>query len=197
MKNIVLSLAVAALLAACSSGTTVAPLPSSVTSQFEGPFSNQNNSQRGTIRLDLVQDSAGAVSGNLIVNSTGFRCLANSPVTGTSDGFNTSLTSTLTRRRFQITSTERVEETDDNGNRIVRNVVTETFSDTGTEGRVVTINAAGNEVTTVTTSTEVMGNVSFVLAITNNGNTLSGTYVTDGTVCSNSTGTGDLTLTRI
>jgi len=85
MKNLALTLAMTVLLAACSSGSTVAPLPSTVNSQFAGEFRNQNGTQEGTVRLDIVEDDGGGVTGNIIFDAIGENCLGNSTVTGTSN----------------------------------------------------------------------------------------------------------------
>jgi len=70
------------------------------------------------------------------------------------------------------------------------------FSNTGTVGTETRTGSDGTVTSIVTTSEELSGNLNIQLAISNNGNTLSGTYVTTGNICSNSTGTGDMTLNR-
>jgi len=176
------------LLAACSSGSTVAPLPSTVNSQFAGEFRNQNGTQEGTVRLDIVEDDGGGVTGNIIFDAIGENCLGNSTVTGTSNGFNISLTSDQSRTRFIITTTV----TRPSG----ATTTTVRFSNTGTVGTETRTGSDGTVTSIVTTSEELSGNLNIQLAISNNGNTLSGTYVTTGNICSNSTGTGDMTLNR-
>ncbi len=199
MKNLALTLAMAVLLAACSSGSTVSPLPSTVNSQFSGTFKNQNNTQNGEIRFDIAEDEGGNIVGNMIVtNNTNVRCIANGTLSGVSNGFNISLVTTQTRSRFQIVTTRvRVTGTDENGNPITTETVTTEFRDTGREGTTDSADGRGNRTTVVTTREDVTGNINIQLAISNNGNTLSGTYVADANLCSNSTGTGDMTLNRI
>ncbi len=197
MKNIAISLAMTVLLAACSSGSTVAPLPSTVNSQFTGSFVNQNNSQAGTIRLDIAETDAGAVTGNVIIESTGFgRCIANGTVTGVNNGFNLNLMSEQARRRFVVTTTRtRVTGMDDMGNPITATSESVRFSDTrvspssSSDGR-------GNSTDVTVAEEDVTGTINFQFAISNNGNTLSGTYTTSDDLCSNSTGTGEATLNR-
>lgn len=194
MKNLVLTLAVTVLLAACSSGTTVADLPQNVTSQFTGTFQSLNNAQSGTIILDLVEpptaDGAGAVTGNLIIQSSGALCLANGTLEGTSTGFNLSLTSSQTRAGGFIVTTTTTSASGSN-------TVTVEMVASGVEGTVTSDDGNGN-VTTVETAAadELSGDITFQLAISNGGDTLSGTYTVDGDLCSNATGTGNLTVNR-
>ena len=192
MKNLALTLAMAVLLAACSSGSTVSPLPSTTNSQFSGTYQNLNNTQSGTVRMDLVEtdgDGTSAVSGNIIFTANGNNCLNNGQVTGTSNGFNISLTAPITRDEYTITTT--VTRSDNSASVSVRT------SSSGTVGEVSRVNANGDSETVVTSVSSLSGNINIQLAISNNGNTLSGTYTTDGNVCSNQTGTGDMTLNRI
>ncbi len=189
MKNIALTLAMTVLLAACSSGSTVAPLPSTVNSQFAGNFQNINNTQRGTVRLDIVEDDSGAVTGNIIFESNTANCLGNNTVSGTTNGFNLSIASEINRTRFTIVTTT----TRPTG----ATTVSTRFATSGTVGTQTRTGSDGTVTTTVTTSEDLTGNLNIQLAISNNGNTLSGTYVTTGNVCSNSTGSGDMTLNRI
>ena len=199
MKNLALTLAMAVLLAACSSGSTVSPLPSTVNSQFSGTFKNQNNTQSGTIRFDVAENEDGSIVGNMIVtNDTDVRCIANGTLEGNSNGFNIRLFTTQTRSRFEIVTTRiRVTGEDDQGNPILTETVTTEYRDTGREGTTDSADGRGNRTTVTTTRVDVSGVISIQLAISNNGNTLSGTYVADASLCSNSTGTGDMTLNRI
>lgn len=199
MKNLALTLAMAVLLAACSSGSTVSPLPSTVNSQFSGTFKNQNNTQNGEIRFDIAEDEGGNIIGNMIVtNNTNVRCIANGTLSGFSNGFNISLITLQTRSRFRVlTEREQIVGTDENGNPIKETTTSEVYRDSGTEGVRDSIDSRGLRTTITTTREDVSGNINIQLAISNNGNTLSGTYVADASLCSNSTGTGDMTLNRI
>ncbi|GGZ98441.1 hypothetical protein GCM10008090_03640 [Arenicella chitinivorans] len=199
MKNLALTLAMAVLLAACSSGSTVSPLPSTVNSQFSGTFKNQNNTQNGEIRFDIAEDEGGNIVGNMIVtNNTNIRCIANGTLAGSSNGFNISLITTQTRSRFLvITEREQIVGTDDNGEPIIETTSSEVYRDSGSEGVRDSIDSRGLRTTISTTREDVTGDINIQLAISNNGNTISGTYVADASLCSNSTGTGDMTLNRI
>jgi len=169
-------------------------LPSTVNSQFEGPFMNINNTQSGTVRLDLVESDGGALSGNVIFTSTGTggNCLGNTTIGGnsTSNGFNLSIvTNEIVRTRFTIvTTTTRPDGS---------TTQTTRFATSGTVGTETRTGSDGTVTTTVTSEDDLTGVINIQLAISNNGNTLSGTYVTTGTICSNNTGTGDMTLNRI
>lgn len=137
MKKLTFALALTLLLAACSSGSTVAPLDVSLSGVFTGTFVNVEGTQDGSATLNLSQLSdSDAVTGNAIFD-TGDRntCLINGLVTGTNNGASASLT---------------------------------------------------------------IGGANLQLAISDNGNTLSGTYVlVDATdICSSESGSGSITLTR-
>lgn len=188
MKNLALTLAMAVLLAACSSGSTVAPLPSTVNSQFSGTYKNINNTQSGSVRLDIVEDDSQNVTGNIIFAANGNSCLNNGQVSGLSNGFNLSLSAPIKRDEYTIVTV--VIRNDGSASTSTRT------SGSGTVGTVERVNANGNSETVTTTVEELSGNINMQLAISNNGNTLSGTYTTDGNVCSNQTGTGDMSLNR-
>jgi len=197
MKNIAVSLALAILLAACSSGSTVAPLPATINSQFAGTFTSQNGADAGSIRLDVVESDAGAISGNLIINSTGTgRCLRNGRVSGSNNGFNLNLMVTLAANRFRVTTTTTTTTTNPDGTAGTPMVSTTTrFSDTEVSPSSTT---NGDTMIVVTVEpANLSGNANFQLAISNNGNTISGTYLVDGDICSSNTGTGEVTLNRI
>jgi len=136
MKNLALALAMTVLLAACSSGSTVAPLDVSLSGVFTGSFENTPETQDGTATFNLSQ-AAGSddVTGNALFDTnTTNTCLLNNTLTGTNNGASVSIT---------------------------------------------------------------VGDSNFQLAISDNGNTLSGTYVTaDSATCSNGSGAGTITLTR-
>jgi hypothetical protein len=137
MKNLALALAISLLLAACSSGSTVAPQEVTLTGVYTGTFSNTEGTDEGTATFNLSQVSGSTtVTGNAIFeNDGGNNCLINSTVSGTNNGATVTLT----------------------------------------------IDAANLQ-----------------LAISNNGNTLSGTYVlpTATATCSSESGSGNITLNR-
>lgn len=137
MKNLALALAMTLLLAACSSGSTVAPQDVTLNGVFTGTFENTDGNQGGTATFNFSQatDST-AVSGNAIFDTTTLvnTCLVNGTFTGTNNGANLTIT---------------------------------------------------------------IGASNIQLAISNNGNTLSGTYVTEAsTTCSSGSGSGTITLNR-
>jgi len=195
----------------CSSGTTVSDLPSNVTSRFVGTFVNTPNTQNGTVTLDLAETD-GSVSGNVIFESSGSNCLKNATVSGNNTGFNMNLTAEQVSRQYTIVITLREPD-----------VVTDTTTGeppvtttTTTPGAIIstrTIKSSGGSVgetnrtlsngnveNRVTTVADVTGTLSMQFAVTNSGNSLSGTYVITGTTadltCSNSTGSGTMTLNR-
>jgi hypothetical protein len=137
MKKLAFALAITLLLAACSSGSTVAPLDVSLNGVFTGTFENVEGTQDGAATLNLSQASdSNAISGNAIFETDDRNtCLINGLVVGTNNGASASLT---------------------------------------------------------------IGGANIQLAISNNGNTLSGTYVlvapTDS--CSSESGSGSITLNR-
>ncbi len=195
MKNLLFVLSIAMLAAGCSSGTTVADLPSNVTNSFRGTFSNTPGSQSGTVIID-IQDVDGTVTGNIIFESDDDNCLRNSSVSGTSTGFNLNLTADQEGQRSQVTITER-EPNDENGNEgaLVSELVF--LTTTTNQGTFVTTLGNGNIITRVVAAPEdTSGTLNMQLTITNSGNTISGTYTTTGNVCSNSTGSGTMRLNR-
>ena len=137
MKNLALALAITLLLAACSSGSTVAPEAVTLSGVFSGPFSNTEGTDEGTATLNLSQIAGSTdVTGNAIFENDGRNiCLINGTITGANNGANVTLT---------------------------------------------------------------IGSANLQLAISNNGNTLSGTYVLTATssTCSSESGSGTITLNR-
>jgi len=126
------------LLAACSSGSTVAPLDASLSGVFIGSFENTDGSQGGTATFNLSQtDGATALTGNAIFETTTVNtCLVNN---------------------------------------------------------TIGMGSANNG----TSATIIVGDTNFQLAISNSGNTLSGTYVTTASeTCSSGSGGGTITLDR-
>lgn len=202
MKNLLFVLSIAILTAGCSSGTTVADLPSNVTNAFRGTFQNNPGTQSGGVTLD-IQDVNGTVSGNIIFASDEDNCLRNSTVTGSSTGFNLSLSADQTAQRFSVTITERgpdeVTGEGDNQTTSPGPLISEiTFLTTGgVQGTVVTTLGNGNVVTRETSAPEQTdGTLNMQLTISNNGNSLSGTYTTTGNVCSNNSGAGTMSFSR-
>jgi len=187
MKNIALAIMVALLVSACSSGSTATELPQNVTSRFQGTFDNTTGSQSGTVTIDIVE-TAGTVTGNIIFESSGSNCLRNAPVTGNTTGFNLSLAADQAGQLFTTTTTT----TSSSGS-------TSTTVRTSTSGRVGTTSStssSGSSESVVTTAEDVTGTLNMQFTITNGGANIGGTYVTDGNVCSNATGSGNMSLVR-
>lgn len=209
MKNLLFVLSIAMLAAGCSSGTTVADLPSNVTNSFRGSFQNSPGTQRGTVVIDIV-DTNGVVSGNIIFATQDdvSNCLRNAAVTGTSTGFNLNVTADQTGQQFTTTITERgpdvettttstsgVETTTTTAGELISEIVV--LSSSGQEGTFITTLGNGNVVTRVTTAaSQVSGTLNMQFTISNQGNTIAGTYTTTGDICSNQTGSGTMTLSR-
>jgi len=195
MKKVLFVLSIAMLAAGCSSGTTVADLPSNVTSRFSGTFQNTPNTQSGGVTID-IQDVDGVVSGNIIFNAGGDNCLRNSTVTGNSSGFNLTLTAEQAGQRSQVTLTEREPNTPEGAEGAL---VSETvfFVVGGAQGTSITTLSNGNILTRVTDAPmETMGTLNMQFTIANGGNDLNGTYTTTGDICSNQTGSGTMNLSR-
>ena len=189
MKNIAISLMLVLLVSACSSGTTVSDLPQNVTSLFRGTFQNNPGTQNGSVTLNIVEDAAGNITGNITFSANGNNCLSNAPVTGNSNGFNLAVSADQSREEFTITTTI----TDNNG---LQTVSVRTASN-GTVGTVSTQNSDGSSRVEVTSqNADLTGVFQVQFAISNNGSTLSGTYVVDGNTCSNQTGSGVMNLSR-
>lgn len=185
MKNIFLILLVASLVTACSSGTTVSPLPANVTQLFQGTFQNNPGTESGTVTLNIQEDASGVISGTITFNASPNPCLRNSTVAGNSNGFNLSFTADQTRDVFTIVTTVS------NSNGVVSES-TRTSSN-GTPGTVTTT-TGGQTTAVVTTVASAAGVLNATIAISNNGSTLSGTYFVDGEACSNQTGSGTMNL---
>ena len=138
MKNLLLVITLAALLSSCSSGTTVANTLRNLTGQYIGNYISNSGEDEGNMTLNIVEDNAGNVTGNLIVtfDPDNRTCLLNGVIeSGAVTGF--SLT-------FQV-------------------------------------NQGGD------------GTIDFLLTV--NGNTLSGSYVSNESNCSNNSGAGRVTFT--
>ncbi len=81
-------------LTACSSGTTVSPIPISFTGVYVGTFNNTPDTQSGTITLNIAENADGTeVSGNMIFDSERENCLVNAVISSSSiSGFSISIT---------------------------------------------------------------------------------------------------------
>ena len=189
MKNIVLALIATLLVSACSSGSTATELPQNITSLFKGSYQNTPGTQSGTITLDIVEDASGGVTGNLIFVAAGNNnCLTNASVSGTSSGFNLSLTADQSGEIF----TTRITITSTSGS-------TSTTTTTSRTGQVRTesfTNSDGSARSEATTVVNTSGKLNMQFSISNSGNNLGGTYIVDGNTCSNQTGSGTMTLTK-
>ncbi|MFT7526440.1 MAG: hypothetical protein ACI9LY_001587 [Arenicella sp.] len=189
MKNIVLALIATLLVSACSSGSTATELPQNITSLFTGTYQNTPGTQSGTMTLDIVEDTAGGVTGNLIFVPAGNNnCLTNTPVSGTSNGFNLSLTGDQSGEVFTTTITT----TSTSGS----TSTTTTTSRTGQVGTESFTNSDGSARSEVTSVVNTSGTLNMQFSISNDGNNLGGTYIVDGDTCSNQTGSGTMTLTK-
>lgn len=188
MKNIVLALIATLLVSACSSGSTATELPQNVTSLFTGSYQNTAGTQSGAITLDIVEN-AGGVTGNLIFVAAGDNnCLSNASVSGTSNGFNLSLTADQSGEVFTTTITT----TSTSGS----TSTTTTTSRAGQVGTESSTNSDGSARSEATTVEDTGGTLNMQLSISNAGNNLGGTYIVDGNTCANQTGSGTMTLTK-
>lgn len=178
------------LVSACSSGSTATELPANVTSRFQGTYENTTGSQMGTVTIDIVETADGTVSGNIIFESEGSNCLRNAPVTGNSTGFNLSLTADQSGFLFTTTVTNTNPNTGFSS-------TTTTISTTGRVGSSMVTNTDGTTTSTVTTSEDTTGTLNMTFTITNSGANLGGTYVVNGNTCSNQSGSGNMTLSRV
>ncbi len=193
--------AFATALVGCSSGSSEAPVPASVTNRFQGTFQNTPGTQSGNIVLNLSESDSGDVTGNVIFTSNGPNCLRNSTVEGTTTGFNFDLEADQTTQNFITTTTvTRVEVTTDAMGNETEETITESVtvreSSSGTVGTVVRELGGGRTSTAVTTSEDVNGTLDMQFNIGNNGDLLNGTYVSTGGGCSNGTGSGVMNLNR-
>lgn len=186
MKNITLTLVLATLLAACSSGTTVSDSPQNVTSRFQGSFQTTVAGESGTVTLDLIEDAGGGITGNIIFIPNGASCLRNATVAGSSTGFNIVLGATQGYELFTITTSVV-----SSGGSVDTTVTT---SLSGTVGTVTTTDSNGAVTTVTTTSEELAGTLNMQFVIGNNGTNLNGTYTVSGNTCTNSTNSGTMNL---
>ena len=220
MKNIALSVVLALLLAACSSGSSEAPIPTNVTAQFSGPYQSNNGIDSGTATIDLFESPDGLmVIGNLIFQANPgvgtALCLRNTTVASSvNNGFNVNIdgnpVSVVVAAIDEddlfsiVTTTTPLDDPNTDLDESVPTIST-VISRSGTPGTQQQVLANGTVIETVTTlitgeegeEVTLMGAVNIQLAISNEGNTLSGTYVVDGNLCSNSTGAGTITLNRV
>lgn len=189
--------ALTAILVGCSSGSSEAPVPASVTNRYEGTFQSTNGFESGTIVLNLSETDS-TVTGNVIFTSNGASCLRNATVEGTTTGFNFNLDAEQSRQIFTIetTITRTVVDADGSETEETESVTTRESS-SGTEGTVERDLGGGRRSVTTTTSRTLSGTLNMQFNIGDNGNVLSGTYVSTGDTCSNGTGSGVMNLTRI
>ena len=192
MKNLALALFSAVLVAACSSGNTISDVPQNVTSTFQGSFTDVVGT--GSITLNLSDDNAGNVSGNLIV--TGNTCLQSASFTGgVSNGFSLTL-SGIPQTGPDSPDTFEVVTTTTAADGAV--TMTTVIQSSGTPGTQTQTLADGTTIMTVTTLMEgdagEVGTLGFQLAITNGGSTLSGTFISEGAGCPAGQGAGSITL---
>jgi hypothetical protein len=87
MKKLALTFVMTLFLAACSSGTSVSDVPINVTGNYTGTYKNLEDTDDGTVILNLVEDGGGSFSG--IAQFIDNDCLLNSVIqSGTRVGFN-------------------------------------------------------------------------------------------------------------
>lgn len=94
MKNLAFSLALILILAACSSGSTVADTPFNVTGLFSGEFENTSGSRQEGIILNIAEDQNNNIVGNIIFETDPndpSSCAINSPISGSTSGFSVML----------------------------------------------------------------------------------------------------------
>ena len=165
MKNIILALFLAVTVSACSSGSSVADTPFNITGVYNGTFvSNTNDDTRnsGEFTLNIAEDNAGNVSGNIIFANAGGNvdngCVFSGLVNGDTSGFSVALT-------VDVPS-----------------------------GTIVTVvDMDGNPVDVDISS----GEINYQLTQSNNGNTLTGTFVSQNLAsCSNFSGSGSVDINR-
>lgn len=90
MKKLALAFAFTLFLTACSSGTSVSESPINLSGKYTGTFQNQDDTDKGTVIIDLVENSAGEFSG--IAQFIDSVCLNNGTVSsGTTSGFSVNL----------------------------------------------------------------------------------------------------------
>ena len=190
MKNILLVLLAASLVTACSSGTTVSPSPSNVTQLFQGTFQNNPGTESGTVTLNIVDDGNGGITGNISFSASPNPCLRNGTVTGDTSGFNINFVVNQDRTVFTITTTVTEINSDGTTGDVTTTIRT---ASSGTVGTVMTTTSTETR-QVITASQDLTGDLNAQIAISNNGSTLSGTYVVSGNACSNQTGTGTMNL---
>ena len=194
MKNAAFAVLFSMLVVACSSGTAVTELPQNVTSRFSGTFQNTPGSQNGTLTIDIVESATGVITGNIIFTSSASNCLRNAPVNGTSNGFNVSLSAAQNRVEFVETTTVTRPGTEEMPTPVVTTTIRKL--ENGQAGTTTTTAGDGTTTVVVTVENALSATLNMQFAVSNNGNTLSGSYVTDGNTCSNQTGSGSMNLSR-
>lgn len=95
MKNIALTLCIAVMLAACSSGNSVSETPTSTTGLYRGAFESSNGLDEGVMILNIVESDTGTLSGTIQFefSKTDLTCLRPSTIDGEVTGFTVAITS--------------------------------------------------------------------------------------------------------
>lgn len=175
MKNIALSLFLVLFVSACSSGTTVADTPFNITGLFQGVYQNSTGARTGSFLLNIVEDDSGTVTGNLIFDEDGSGCTFNGTITGSTSGFSAALTLDIATGEFIEETVEETVETVDDVTGVVTSTVVENIVLVAVEGQTI-----------------------YQLTQSNTGNSLTGTYTSaDIPDCSNASGSGTVSITRI
>lgn len=127
MKKLLTILSISFVLAACSSGSSVSETPPNITGTWTGTFSNSAGSDSGTITLNLTQivDSLTVTGIAIILDSD---CLTNGSVSGTVNGFKTTLNVT---QATDPVSNLQMELTIDGNNTMSGNYVTDAAGNGG------------------------------------------------------------------
>ena len=90
MKKLASIFVLSLLLTACSSGTTVSDTPINLSGKYTGTFQNQDNTDKGIVIIDLVENNGGVFSG--IAQFIDSVCLVNGTVaSGSTAGFSVNL----------------------------------------------------------------------------------------------------------
>lgn len=96
MKNIALTLCLAIVLAACSSGNSVSDAPASSTGLYRGAFESSNELDEGVMILNIVESETGTLSGTMQFEFTDIieelTCFRPAAIEGTITGFNVNIT---------------------------------------------------------------------------------------------------------
>jgi len=107
MKNLALALATTLLLAACSSGSTIAPLDATLNGIYTGTFENTAGTQGGTASFNLSEVAdTDTITGTAIFDTTTENtCLDNGVITtGTNNGTSATIAVQSTTFQFAISN---------------------------------------------------------------------------------------------